>query len=142
MKIPVRRLDPLLPLPAHAKDGDAGVDLRARDSGLLDPGERAMIPTGIAVAIPAGHVGLVAPRSGLAVRHGISVVNGPGIIDAGFRGELHVVAINLSSETWTYERGDRVGQLVVVPFVRQELHEVDELPDSERGAGGFGSTGS
>ena len=141
MKIPVRRLDPLLPLPEHAHEGDAGVDLFAREAGRLAPGERAMIPTGIAVAIPAGHVGLVAPRSGLAVRHGISVVNGPGIIDSGFRGEINVVAVNLGEELWEYGRGDRVGQLVVVPFEEQDLYEVEELPPSGRGEGGFGSTG-
>jgi dUTP pyrophosphatase len=142
MKIPVVRLDPLLPLPAHARAGDAGVDLHAREAGVLEPGERAMVPTGIAVAIPPGHVGLVAPRSGLAVRHGISVVNGPGVIDSGYRGELHVVLVNLGREPWVYERGDRVGQLVVVPYAPQEWHEVDELPASDRGPEGFGSTGN
>jgi len=101
-----------------------------------------MVPTGIAVAIPPGHVGLVAPRSGLAVRHGISVVNGPGVIDSGYRGELHVVLVNLGREPWVYERGDRVGQLVVVPYAPQEWLEVDELPPSDRGPEGFGSTGN
>ena len=141
MKIPLHRLDPLLPMPGHARAGDAGVDLYAREAGSLQPRERAMIPTGIALAIPSGYVGLVAPRSGLAVRHGISVVNGPGVIDAGFRGELNVVVINLGNEAWSYERGERVAQLVVVPFERQELYEVEELPESHRGDAGFGSTG-
>ena len=141
MKIPVRRLDSLLPLPGHSHDGDAGVDLHARESGVLEPGERAMVPTGIAVAIPDGYVGLVAPRSGLAVRHGISVVNGPGIVDSGYRGEIKVVLVNLGDEPWRYERGDRVGQLVVVAYETQDLYEVEELPDSGRGEGGFGSTG-
>ena len=142
MKIPVVRLDPLLPLPGHARHGDAGVDLYARVGGRLEPGERAMVATGVAVAIPEGCVGLVAPRSGLAARHGISVVNGPGVIDAGFRGEIHVILVNLGDERWAYERGDRVGQLVVVAFAPQEWVEVDELPESHRGEGGFGSTGT
>lgn len=101
-----------------------------------------MVPTGIAVAIPEGHAGLVAPRSGLAARHGISVVNGPGVVDAGYRGELKVILINHGDETVLLGRGDRVAQLVVVPIVLADLEEVAELPVSERGHGGFGSTGS
>ena len=142
MKIPVFRLDLDLPLPAQARSGDAGVDLHARTGGSLDPGERALVMTGIAVAIPVGYVGLGAPRSGLAVRHGISVVNGPGIIDSGYRGEIGVALINHGATTFTWERGDRVGQLVVVPHIVIELDEVDKLDDTERGADGFGSTGS
>ncbi len=141
-KILVKRLDPELPLPSHARSGDAGVDLFARDGGVLGPGERGHVPTGIAVAIPEGFVGLITPRSGLATRHGISLVNSPGVLDSGFRGEIHVVVINQGSEGFTYRRGDRIAQLVVVPFVTQELVVVDELPDSGRGDGGFGSTGS
>ena len=100
-----------------------------------------MIPTGIAVAIPEGHVGMVAPRSGLAARQAISVVNGPGIVDAGFRGEVHAILINHGTDAVDFERGDRIAQLVVVPIPGIELEEVDELPDTSRGSGGFGSTG-
>ncbi len=100
-----------------------------------------MVPTGLAVAIPEGHVGLVAPRSGLAVRHGIGVVNGPGVVDAGFRGEVHVLLINHSSAPFEFERGERIAQLVVVPVVEQEFEEVDVLPPTRRGDDGFGSTG-
>jgi dUTP pyrophosphatase len=141
MEIPTQRIDPGLPLPAHAHPGDAGVDLYARISVVLEPEAWAMVPTGVAVAIPIGHVGLVAPRSGLAARHGIGVVNGPGVVDAGYRGEINVLLINHGSEPFTVERGERIAQLVVVPFVSPDLREVDELPDSSRGTGGFGSTG-
>jgi len=141
MKIPLVRLDPELPLPSHSHPGDAGVDLRARCAVRLEPGERGMVPTGIAVAIPSGHVGLVAPRSGLAARHGIGVVNAPGVIDAGFRGEIHAILVNLGSEPVELARGERIVQLVVVPVAEQEFVEVGELPDSARGSGGFGSTG-
>lgn len=142
MKIPLVRLDPGLPLPEHANPGDAGVDLCARTPGSLEPGERALVPTGVAVAVPDGFVGLVAPRSGLAIRHGISVVNGPGVIDSGYRGEIAVILVNLGSEPFAWERGDRIGQLVVVPHVEFEPHEVEALDPTDRGSGGFGSTGS
>jgi dUTP pyrophosphatase len=142
MKIPVVRLDPDLPIPAHAMPGDAGVDLRARDAGKIAEGERAQVRTGIAVAIPEGFVGLVSPRSGLAIRHGISVVNGPGVIDSGYRGEVAVILINHGDETFAWERGDRIGQLVVVPHVVFEAEEVDDLAPTDRAGGGFGSTGS
>jgi dUTP pyrophosphatase len=142
MKIPFLRLDPELPTPESAHDGDAGIDLYAREDTALPPGRWAMVPTGVAVAIPEGHAGLVAPRSGLAARHGISVVNGPGVIDAGYRGELKVILINHGKDAVLLGRGDRVAQLVVVPIALVELEEVKELPDSERGHGGFGSTGS
>jgi dUTP pyrophosphatase len=142
MKIPFLRLDPELPTPESAHDGDAGIDLYAREDTALPPGRWAMVPTGVAVAIPEGHAGLVAPRSGLAARHGISVVNGPGVIDAGYRGELKVILINHGNDAVLLGRGDRVAQLVVVPIALVELEEVNELPDSERGHGGFGSTGS
>jgi dUTP pyrophosphatase len=141
-KILVKQLDPDLPLPSHARPGDAGVDLYASEGGELAPGQRAMVPTGIAVAVPEGHVGLIAPRSGLAVRHGISLVNSPGILDAGYRGEIHVVMINQATEPFSFERGDRIAQLIVVPFATQHYVVVDELPSTERGSGGFGSTGS
>lgn len=142
MKIPVVRLDAALPIPEHSRSGDAGVDLKATEPGTLQPGERALVKTGIAVAIPEGFVGLVAPRSGLAIRHGISVVNGPGIIDSGYRGEVAVILVNLGAETFEWERGDRIGQLVVVPHVVIEPVEVDELGVTDRAGGGFGSTGS
>ena len=141
-KILVQRIDADLPLPAHATAGDAGVDLFARRGGRLQPGERDMVPTGIAVAIPDGYVGLVCPRSGLAVRSGVSLVNGPGVIDSGYRGELHAVVVNLGDEPFEFARGDRIAQLVVVPFVTQELTEVSALPETQRGTGGFGSTGT
>ena len=142
MQIPIKRLDDRLPVPAHAHAGDGGVDLYAREAVELGPGERAMVATGIAVAIPEGHAGFVTPRSGLAARHGISVVNGPGLVDAGYRGEIKAVLVNLSDETFQIERGDRIAQLVVIPVAVQEFVEVDELPSTGRGAGGFGSTGA
>ena len=141
MKIPVLRLDPELSTPVSAHEDDAGIDLYARIDTDLNPDQWAMIPTGIAVAIPAGHAGLVAPRSGLAAKHAISVVNGPGVVDAGYRGEINVILINHGNEKVTLRRGDRIAQLVVVPVAAVELTEVEQLPDSERGAGGFGSTG-
>ncbi|MDP8957841.1 MAG: dUTP diphosphatase [Actinomycetota bacterium] len=141
MKILVRRLDRELPLPRRAHEGDGGVDLYARRSVSLAPGERASVPTGIAVAIPDGHAGLVVPRSGLAARDGVGVVNGPGVVDAGYRGEVHVLLINHGSHPVTLGRGERIAQLVVVPVEVEELVEVDELPPSTRGEGGFGSTG-
>jgi dUTP pyrophosphatase len=141
MKIPLLRLDPELPVPGRAHVGDAGVDLQARHDVTLQPGERVMLATGVAVAIPDGYVGLVASRSGMAVRHGIGVVNGPGVIDSGFRGEVHVILINHGPVAVELQRGARIAQLLVVPVAAVELVEVDELPDSERGARGFGSTG-
>lgn len=142
MQIPIQRLDDGLPVPAHAHPGDGGVDLCARDAARLEPGERAAVATGIAIAIPVGFAGLVAPRSGLAARHGISVVNGPGLVDSGYRGEIRVVLVNLSTDPFEIERGDRIAQLVVVPVAVQDFVEVAELPVSSRGSGGFGSTGS
>lgn len=141
-KILMKRLDADLPLPRHATRGDAGVDLYAREGGVLQPGERTMVPTGIAVAIPEGYVGLVAPRSGLAIQNGVSLVNSPGILDSGYRGELQAVMINGGAEPFEFSRGDRIAQLVVVPFVQQHFEVVEELPESDRGAGGFGSTGA
>lgn len=142
MRIPLKRIDPDLPMPQHAHPGDGGVDLYAREAVTLDAGAWAAIPTGVAVAVPDGFVGLISPRSGLAVRHGISLVNTPGILDSGYRGEIKAILINHGDESVTFERGDRIAQLVVVPVVEQEFVEVEELPDSERGDGGFGSTGS
>ena len=137
----VRRLDPGLPLPVRARPGDAGVDLCAAGSMTLGPGERATVGTGVAVAIPEGFAGLVAPRSGLAQRHGLGIVNAPGVVDAGYRGEIRVILINHGSEAVSVTRGDRIAQLVVVPVLAVELLEVGELPLSERGESGFGSTG-
>ena len=142
MQIPLKRLDEGLPVPAHAHPGDGGVDLRAAAGIRLEPGERAIVPTGLAVAIPEGHAGLIVPRSGLAARHGIGVVNGPGLIDSGFRGEIGVILVNHGSAPVDIGRGDRIAQMVVVPVAVQEFVEVAELPPSERGVGGFGSTGA
>lgn len=141
MKIPFLRLDPELSTPERAHEGDAGIDLRSSDDLIVAPGEWAMVPTGIAVAIPDGYAGLVAPRSGLAARFGISVVNGPGVIDAGYRGELMVILINHGVDPLEISRGDRIAQLLVVPVSVPVLVEVSELPDSSRGEGGFGSSG-
>jgi dUTP pyrophosphatase len=113
----------------------------ARHTVVLEPGDRALVPTGVAVALPEGHVGLIAPRSGLAIRDGIGVVNAPGILDAGYRGELMVVVINHGRTAVTIERGERIAQLVVVPMVTPDFEEVETLPASARGEGGFGSTG-
>ncbi|MCP3973542.1 MAG: dUTP diphosphatase [bacterium] len=142
LKILVKQLDAELPVPRHAQPGDAGVDLYARVAGELVAGERTLVPTGVAVAIPEGYVGLVVPRSGLAIRHGISLVNSPGILDSGYRGELQVVMINHGSESFRYERGERIAQLVVVPYAAQSWEVIGELPASDRGVGGFGSTGA
>lgn len=141
MRIPLQLLDDGLPIPAHAHRGDGGVDLCARSGIELGPGERAVVPTGIAVAIPEGYAGFVTPRSGLAAKHGISVVNGPGLVDAGYRGEVRVVLVNLSDEAFLIGRGDRIAQLVVVPVAVQEFEIVEQLPETSRGSGGFGSTG-
>ena len=141
-EILVRRLDDGLPLPERAHPGDAGFDLRSSVDLVLAPGERATIPTGIAVAIPDGFAGLVQPRSGLAARHGVGIVNAPGLIDAGYRGEIKVIAINLDPrEPFEVHRGDKIAQLVIYPIPDAKLREVDELPGSERGGAGFGSTG-
>ena len=138
----VRRLDPDLALPAYAHAGDAGLDLLARVDVTLAPGERAQVPTGIAVAVPEGCVGLVHPRSGLAARHGLGLVNAPGTIDAGYRGEVRVLLINHDlAEPVTLQRGDRIAQLVVQRVETVAVVAVDDLDATDRGAGGFGSTG-
>ena len=142
VKVPLRRLDPDLPIPRHAHEGDAGVDLYAREPATLAAGERRLVPTGVAVAIPEGYVGLVAPRSGWAARSGMSIVNTPGIVDSGYRGELVVILINHGSVPVEIARGDRIAQLVVLPVVSVEFEVVDELDETGRGAGGFGSTGT
>jgi dUTP pyrophosphatase len=135
------RLDPGLPLPVYAKPGDAGLDLRASEAASIAPGERRLVPTGLAVAIPEGHAGLVLPRSGLAMQKGVTVLNAPGLIDSGYRGELKVLLINHGAEAIGIERGERIAQLVIQPVARARLVEVERLPDSSRGMGGFGSTG-
>jgi dUTP pyrophosphatase len=142
LELAVRRLDPAVALPGYAHDGDAGLDLAASRSVDIRPGERAAVPTGLAVAIPAGWVGLVHPRSGLARRHGLTVANAPGTIDAGYRGEIHVLLINLGADPVSLAAGDRIAQLLLQRVGRATIVEVDELDDTARGAGGFGSTGS
>ncbi|HVM14968.1 MAG TPA: dUTP diphosphatase, partial [Egibacteraceae bacterium] len=140
--LPVRRLDPGLPLPAYAHSGDAGLDLRTREDVTLAPGERAVVPTGVAVAVPPGCVGLVHPRSGLAARAGLTLVNAPGTIDAGYRGEIKVALINLDPrEPVSLARGDRIAQLLVQRVETVNVREVSELPPTARGERGFGSTG-
>jgi dUTP pyrophosphatase len=142
MRIAVKRLDPELPLPRYARASDAGLDLHAAARVVIAPGARAVVPTGLALAIPPGYAGLVLPRSGLALRHGVTVLNAPGLIDAGYRGEVQVVLINHDpAVAVTLERGERIAQLVVQAVESAELVEVEELSASERGAGGFGSTG-
>ena len=142
LRVLVTRVDPTLPLPAYAQPGDAGADLVAARAVTLGPGERALVPTGISIALPHGYAAFVHPRSGLALRHGVSVVNTPGTIDAGYRGEIGVVLINHDlHQTVQIERGDRIAQLVVQRVERAEFHEVETLPESVRGAGGYGSTG-
>ena len=138
----LRRLDPDLPLPAYAHPGDAGADLVAAADVELAPGERKLVPTGVALALPDGFVGLVHPRSGLATRLGVTVLNAPGTVDAGYRGEILVNLVNHDpAETVKIARGDRIAQLLVQRVARAVFHVVDELPDTARGAGGHGSTG-
>ena len=142
IELAIRRLRDDAVLPERAYSGDAGLDLAACERVELAPGERATVPTGLAVAIPEGFAGFVQPRSGLAARHGLTVVNSPGLVDSGYRGELRVVLLNTdTSEPFVVEPGMRIAQLVVLPVPELELVEVDELPDSERGADGFGSSG-
>lgn len=139
----VVRLDADLPLPGYAHDGDAGADLVARIEVLLEPnGGRAMVPTGIALALPEGYAGFVQPRSGLALRHGVTCLNTPGLIDAGYRDELAVLLVNTDPEVpYRVQRGDRIAQLVIQRVETAAFIEVDSLDESERGFGGFGSTG-
>lgn len=142
MELPFRLLDPAAQAPSRAHDGDAGLDLRAVGSAEIAPGERVSVGTGIAVEIPEGHAGLVLPRSGLAARHGIALVNAPGLIDAGYRGEIRVLLLNTDrGEPFAIQPGDRIAQLLIVPFAAAEPVEVTELGDSARGEGGFGSSG-
>jgi dUTP pyrophosphatase len=141
--VEVTLLHPAARAPERTRPGDAGFDLRAVEPFSLAPGERAVVPTGVAVAVPEGAAGLVVPRSGMAAKHGISVVNGPGLIDPSYRGEVKVVLVNLGQEPYAGEPGDRIAQLLLVPCLTPEVRTVDELPPSAdgRGAAGFGSSG-
>jgi len=138
----IMRLDPGVPLPAYAHEGDAGADLSAAEDVILGPGERALVRTGLAIALPAGYAAFVHPRSGLAARHGVTIVNTPGTVDAGYRGEIKVTLLNTDREQPVrFKRGDRIAQLIIQRVARAAFREVDELPGSARGDGGFGSTG-
>lgn len=141
MHLSVLKLDEELPTPSRAHQGDAGLDLYARHPRVLAPGERAAVATGVAAAIPPGCVGLVVPRSGLAARSGVGVVNAPGLIDSGYRGEIRVVLINHGREVFEVRRADRIAQLVIVPVAAPEVELVDRLEETERGPAGFGSSG-
>ena len=142
LQVLIKRLDPGVPLPKYSKGGDAGADIVTRVDLTLEPGERALAPTGIAIALPNGYAAFAHPRSGLAIKHGVSIVNTPGTIDAGFRGELQVILINLDPrESITFKRGDRIAQLVFQKVEHADFVEVEELPGSGRSDGGFGSTG-
>ena len=143
LQVPIVRLDPDLPAPSYARAGDAGADLVAREDVVLEPGGgRAVVGTGIALAIPAGWAGFVQPRSGLAMRHGVTVLNTPGLVDAGYRDELKVLLVNTDpTDAYEVRRGDRIAQLVIQEVARAEFLVVDALPESERGLGGFGHSG-
>ena len=141
MQVNFVRLDRELPVPRNAHIGDAAVDLHSRVDLTLQPGERSAVPTGLAVSIPRGFAGLVLPRSGHASRHGIGVVNGPGLIDSGYRGEISVLLINHGDDEVSFARGDRIAQLAIVPVPSVEWTEVESLDETERGDGGFGSSG-
>ena len=141
IELPIRRLRPDAVVPGRAYSGDAGLDLSSCERVELAPGERALVPTGLAVAIPEGYAGFVQPRSGLATKHGISIVNTPGLVDSGYRGELLVNLVNTDKrEAFVVEPGMRIAQLVILPVPELDLVEVDELPESERGVRGFGSS--
>lgn len=142
MEILVKRLDSELPLPSYERPGDAGLDLISAVDCVVAPGSRAVVSTGIAIAIPEGYAGFVQPRSGLAMLHGVTVLNTPGLIDSGYRGELKIILVNLDPDSpFSVHRGDRIAQLVIQAVERATLREVNELPGSTRGAAGFGSTG-
>ena len=142
IEIEIKLLDDDLPMPSYQNEGDAGLDVRSRVDCVLEPGERAKIPTGIAVAIPRGYAGFVLPRSGLASRHGIALVNSPGLVDSGYRGEMAIIMINTDKhEAFHIKRGDRIAQLVIQRVEEVKLIRRDQLDDTARGEGGFGSTG-
>lgn len=143
MKVLIARLDHELPLPSYAKAGDAGADLYSRVDLELEPMERALVPTGVAIALPPGYAGFIHPRSGRAAREGLSMVNAPGTIDAGYRGEIKIILINLDKEKRiTIKRGERIAQLVIQKVSKAEFIEVEQLPGTSRGEAGFGSTGT
>jgi dUTP pyrophosphatase len=142
VQVLIKRLDPDLPVPGRSHPGDAGADLYAAADVELAPGQRAVVPTGVAIALPDGYAAFVHPRSGLAARHGVTIVNAPGTVDAGYRGEIRVTLLNTDSDRPVrFRRGDRIAQLVVQRVERPVFHEVEKLPGSARGDGGFGSTG-
>lgn len=142
LQVLITRLDESIPLPQYAKGGDAGADIVSRIDITIKPGERAFVPTGISIALPDGYAAFVHPRSGLAIKHGVTMVNAPGTVDAGFRGELQCIMINHDPrESITFKKGDRIAQLVIQKVERAEFVEVQALPGSGRGTGGFGSTG-
>ena len=140
-QLPVRKVRPDAVLPSRAYDGDAGLDLSAAEAVVLAPGQRAVVGTGLAVAVPEGHAGFVQPRSGLAAKHGITIVNAPGLVDSGYRGEVKVVLLNTGDQPFAVEPGMRIAQVVVLPVAAVELVEVADLPDTERGERGYGSSG-
>lgn len=142
IEVLITRLDESIPLPSYAKGGDAGADITSRIDITLAPGERGLVPTGIAIALPDGYAAFVHPRSGLAIKHGVSLVNAPGTVDAGYRGELQCILINHDpKESITFAKGDRIAQLIIQKVERATFIEVANLPGSGRGTGGFGSTG-
>ena len=143
LKVLVTRIDKSMPTPSYAKGGDAGADLSTAIDFTIAPGERKLIPTGISIALPDGYAAFVHPRSGLAIKYGVSMVNTPGTIDAGYRGELQVILINHDlTQSASFNKGDRIAQLVIQKVERAEFVEVTQLPGSQRASGGFGSTGS
>ena len=142
LKVLITRLDESIPAPRYAKPGDAGSDICTRIDLTIEPGERALAPTGLSIALPDGYAAFVHPRSGLAIKHGVSLVNTPGTVDAGFRGELQIILINHDlREAISFKKGDRIAQLVIQKVERAEFIEVETLPGTDRGSGGFGSTG-
>lgn len=142
MEIEIKLLDPGMTVPEYAHAGDAGCDLRSAEDVIMNPGQRVVVPTGLSVALPEGYAGFVQPRSGLAAKHGIGVVNGPGLIDCGYRGEIKVILINFDPDLmFEIKRGDKIAQFVVQKVENVVFKQVDELSDTKRGAGGFGSTG-
>ncbi|MFH1736730.1 MAG: dUTP diphosphatase [Actinomycetota bacterium] len=141
--IEIKLLDQDMPVPVYAHDGDAGCDLMSAEDLVLKPGERAIVPTGIAIAIPEGFAGFVQPRSGLAAKHGIGIVNGPGLIDSGYRGEIKVILVNHDlAEAFSIKRGDKIAQLVIQEVARASFNQVQDHEGTKRGSGGFGSTGT
>ena len=142
VQVLVKRLDPEVPLPNYGRAGDAGADITTRVDVTIEPGERLLVPTGLSIALPFGYAAFVHPRSGLAIKHGVSMVNTPGTVDAGYRGELQIILINHDlREPISFKKGDRIAQLVIQRVEVANFVEVDELPGSERASGGFGSTG-